>query len=239
MKFKLIFLLLFCAVQPTLAQSEVGIGIGLSAIQFRNEVISPLTHSGVALPIALSFQRDKQHYRLFSQLLYQHAGQLSSTFGNTTQEQQASFLIGYVRSIYSKANLHYYLGGMLQSQGAARNNAFGQNNADQALLNTLSVLALATYRVNLHQFEAQLSAGLLGINLRNGTNLSSQNSNNVQIESPPKYLTAALRLSYVPPLSYQHFKIRFDLNSSFYRFDQDQLLGQAQQQLLVNFCYKF
>jgi hypothetical protein len=225
---------------------SLSLGIGISQTALKNKAISPLIFSGTGVPFYLTFRRESAVYKSYFQFSYQ-AQKLKSPFGLTSEEQGGHLLDCYLRKVKSYKNAAIYLGGEIQISGVYRNMPINPNNDFLTVLNSLSLSGSMDYQLGKHHLEAQVNFAVLGYNMRRGNNLSDDIGNgvtdalfpNAKLETVPKYLNTALRLTYLVPTNAKHVRWRFDYLGNYYGFTKQQYFGVLQNQLTTSFTYQF
>jgi hypothetical protein len=232
--------------QPSKHISSISLGVGISHTAFKNKAISPNIFSGTGVPFYLTVRRESAVYKHYFQVMYQTQN-LKSPFGLTSEEQGGHLLNGYLRKIKSYPNSTIYLGAEIQISGVYRNMPINPNNDFLTVLNTLSLSSSMDYKLGKQQLEAQINIAVLGYNMRRGNNLSDDIGNgvtdalfpNAKLETIPKYLNTALRLTYFVPTNAPHVRWRFDYWGNYYGFTKQQYFGVLQNQLTTAFTYQF
>lgn len=225
---------------------SLSVGIGLSHTAMKNKAISPLIFSGIGLPISLTYRRQSAVSKQYAQILYQSQN-LKSPFDLTSEELGGHLLYGYLRKVKTYQNGAFYLGGELQINGVYRNMPVNLNNDFLTVLNFLSVSGSMDYKLGKHLLSAQISLAVLGYNMRRGNNLSDDIGNgvtdalwaNAKLETLPKFVNTALRLTYFVPTTAKHVRWRFDYLGNYYGFTQQQYFGVLNNQLTASFTYQF
>ena len=226
---------------------SISLGMGLSRTALKMEMISPLIFSGSGVPFHLTYRRESTVYKQYIQLLYQ-APALKSPFSFKMQALDAFFTYGYLRKVKSFSKAHLYVGCELQMMGSLRTMPQVINNDHVTMLNSLNISSIVDYAVGKHGFEAQLSIAALGYNIRSKDNFkigafeksfSAFINSESHLETLPKYLNTAFRLSYVPPSNAKHLRWRVDYWGNFQRYSQRQYLGVLQNQITTSLTYQF
>jgi hypothetical protein len=225
---------------------SLSLGIGISQTAMKNKTLSPLIFSGTGVPFYLTFRQERAGFKTYLQFSYQ-AQKLKSPFGLTSEEQGGHILNGYLRKIKAYEKSAIYLGAEIQISGVYRNMPVNLNNDFLTVLNSLNLSGLMDYKLRKHHLEAQINLAVLGYNTRRGNNLSDDIGNgvtdalwaNARFETLPKYVNAALRLTYFVPSNAQHVRWQFDYLSNYYGFTQQQYFGVLQHQLTTSFTYQF
>ncbi len=224
----------------------ISLGIGFSHTAMKNETLSPLIFSGNGVPMHLTYRRESSVSKQYFQVLYQ-AQNLKSPFGLTSEEQGGHLLYGYLRKVKTYDKTAIYLGGEMLIGGVYRNMPVNPNNDALTILNTLNISSSVDYKLGKHLLSGQLSLAVLGYNMRRGSNLSDDIGNgvtdalwaNAKLETLPKYLNAALRLTYFVPTNAKHFRWQFDYLGNYYGFQQAQYFGVLTHQFTTSFTYQF
>lgn len=233
-------------IAPTKPFHSVSIGVGISHTAMKNKTVSSLIFSGYGVPFHLTYRRESNVSKQYVQILYQ-AQSLKSPFGFTSEEVGGHLLYGYLRKVKSYEKAAVYLGGEIQIQGVYRNMPVNPNNDYLTILNSLNLSGSISYKLEKHLLEAQISVAVLGYNMRRGSNFSDDIGNgvtdallpNAKLETLPKYLNTALRLTYFVPTNAPHFRFRFDYSGNYYGFKQAQYFGVLENQLTTSLTYQF
>jgi hypothetical protein len=248
----LTFLLLFFS--KINSQTEVpkrvyslSLGVGLSHIALKTEVISPLIFSGTGIPFLLTYRRESAVLKHYIQLQYQ-ATTLNSPFDFRMNTIDAFLTNGVLRKVKSFSKMNLYVGAEIQIMGSFRQMSQVINNDQVTMLMGLNLSSILEYSLGKHTLEAQVSIAALGYNYRAKDNFkigafeksfSEFLRSESYFETLPNYLNASLRLSYIPPLNSKHFRWRLDYWGNLQRFNQRQYMGVLQNQILTSLTYQF
>jgi hypothetical protein len=232
---------------PSKPLYSLSLGIGLSHIGLKTEVISPLIFSGTGTSFHFTYRRESAVLKHYIQLQYQ-APTLNSPFDFRMNSLDAFLTNGVLRKVKSFDKTNLFVGGEVQIMGSFRQMPQVINNDQVTLLMGLNLSSILEYSLGKHTIEVQASIAVLGYNYRAKDNfkigafeksLSEFLRSESYFETLPNYLNASLRLSYIPPLNSKHFRWRIDYWGNFQRFNQRQYMGVLQNQISASLTYQF